>query len=77
MLSVLEYISHFQSQAQWQYKANIGRSSLSLASHYLIFIAKYILLEYIPVSYVCLAFCYLLLSVNYYYSIAELVYPYC
>ena len=23
MLSVLEYISHFQSQAQWQYKANI------------------------------------------------------
>ena len=23
MLSVLEYISHFQSQTQWQYKANI------------------------------------------------------
>ena len=23
MLSVLEYISHFQSQAQWQHEANI------------------------------------------------------
>ena len=86
MLSVLEYISHFPSQAQQQYKVNIGRSSLSLVSHYLIFIlcghckeyevrpnnlfqqfiAKHNYFAQICSCQLCLAFCYLLLSVDYF-----------